>query len=211
MAALSVTLGAAGADAASPEFHVTSVVGSGGVVKGASNDNLFSFQGFTIKCVENGGVKGVRYESTLPKTGTSATVKAAYGNAGKGCTAFGVSASVEMKSCDYVWDLIEKSSPATATFGIKCTTAGDAIAFSASSLPCTVSFPAQTGLAHMTFLSSGGAEPTDVTASFTVEKTKYTATGVGCPKAGTFEDGKYTGTVTLEAFESATKVGFHVF
>jgi len=209
--AIGAFVGAAGVQAAAPEFHVTSNGGSGGVVKGASNDNVFTVQGGNVKCVENGGVKGARFETTLPKTGTEATVKAAYGNAGKGCTAFGVAAIVHMGSCDYLLKAVAGSNPPTAKVDIKCDTDGDAIAITASSLPCTITIGPQTGLTHVIFANNEGSEPTDVTASITVEKIKYTVIGLGCSKAGTFEDGKYTGTTTLEAFEGAPKVGFHVF
>jgi len=209
------------ARAAAPEFHVTSTGMGLERVKGASNDHVLTLQGGNVKCVENGGVKGARFETTLPKTGTEATVSAAYGNAGKGCTAFGVAATVKMNSCDFRLAATAKSNPATATLAIECGSLPNYIEIVASSLPCTITIGAQNALHHVVFSNSGGFEPTDVTATIAIEAgftgiiphpgIKYTASGAGCPSPGTRTDGKYTGTVTLEAFEGVFEVGFHVF
>jgi len=212
--------GAAGAQAVAPEFHCTSTT-ENCVLTAQSNDHVFSFQGGTFKCIENGGVKGARSEATIPKTASSITVTTALGNAGKGCTFLGASLVPNMKSCDLVYNLVAGSLPPTATVDIKCNTAGDAITFTAASLPCTLTLGPQTGIGHIVFTNSGGAEPTHVKAEKTTSKIKYTATGVGCPKPGTFEDGQITGTTTIEGFNDegvggppykmGSKVGFHVF
>src|SRR5215213_2218497 len=181
-------LAAAAAQAESPTLVLTA---STGTVKGGSNDNVLTVQGGSTKCVENGGVKGSRYEATVTsEKSTEVTVKAAFGNGTKGCTAFGVASTVNMKSCHQVWKMVKASNPATATVDIVCTTAGDAITITASSLPCTITIAPQSGLQHIVLKKSGESEPTDVTVEFTTEKTKYTMTGVGCAKAGTFEEGK---------------------
>jgi len=202
-------IGAAAAQAESPTFVATTATG---FTKASSNDNIWGVQGGNVKCVENGGVKGARFEGTMTaeKT-TETTITAAYGNAGKGCTAFGVAASVNMKSCEYVWKMVKGSNPATATVDVVCTTAGDVITITASSLPCTVTIGPQTGIGHIVFKNSNTAEPTDVNAEYTTGNTKYTNTGVGCPKVGSFADGTYTGSATYESFNtSGVKVGFHV-
>jgi len=196
------------AQAESPTFVLTAATGK---FKGSSNDHIFTVQGGNVKCVENGGVKGARFEGTLTaEKSTEVTVTAAYGNAGKGCTAFGVAATVNMKSCHYRFTAVKGSNPPTALVDVICTTAGDEITVTASSLPCTVTVGPQTGLIHA-LLTNAGPEPTHVNAEITVGKIKYTASGVGCPKPGTFEDGSYTGTVTLEGFDTTgKKVGLHI-
>jgi len=206
-----MAMSAVAAVAAQAESATLVLTGSPGTLKGASNDNVFTVQGGNVKCVENSGVKGARFEGAVTaEKSKEVKVTAAYGNGSKGCTAFGVAATVNMKSCHYLFKSVTNSNPPTATVDVTCTTAGDAITVAASSLPCTITVSPQTGLSHVVFTNSGGAEPTDVLVDITVKNIKYTSTGVGCPKAGTFEDGEYNGTVTLEGFNSSgTKVGLH--
>jgi len=198
-----------------PELHCTSST-TGCTLWGQSSGHVFSLQGATVGCKQYEGVAGARFEATVPKTGTSATIKAAYGVGGKGCTW-----PVQVNGCDYTLNFIEGSSPATATVDITCTAGGN-ITLTAVAYDCTITIGPQNGLGHVTFSNSGGAEPTDVTAEFSLEKIKYTATGSWCPKPGTSEDGKYQGTLTLEGFEDpgpagsepypkGNKVGLHVF
>jgi|SRR5215213_7714462 len=200
---------AAAAQAESPTLVLTG--SASGTVKGSSNDNVFTVQGGNVKCVENSGVKGARFEGTVTaEKSTEVKIKAAYGNGSKGCTAFGVAATVNMKSCEYVFKSVKGSNPATATVNVACSVAGDAITVTASALPCTVTVGPQTGLAHVVFKNSNTAEPTDVNVEITVSSIAYTASGVGCPKPGSFADGNYAGSVTLEGFNTAgTKVGLH--
>src|SRR5215213_8381790 len=199
--AMSSISAVADSQAAAPELHVTNI--GGGTIKGTSNNLVLTVQGGNVKCVENGGVPGARFESTVPDTGTSATVSAAYGNAGKGCTAFGVAAAVNMKSCDYVVRMFTGTNPPVGLVDVKCSTVGDAITVTASSLPCTLTIGPTVGIGFINWGNVGGAEPTYANADFALENIPYTATGVGCPKAGSFLDGRYYGRVPLRAFNGS--------
>lgn len=211
--ATSAIAAAAGAQAVTPEFHLTAGSGTG-TAKGSSNDNVFTVEGGNVKCTEKASVPGAQFEVTgQPLTSTTAVVVPIY----KNCKAFGVEATVAMEGCTYLFHLVEGSSPPTAKVDVVCPT-GKSITVSAPSLPCTITIGAQTGLEHVTFTNSGGTEPTDITANIAIGESPkkaitYTKTGAGCPGgAGTGTNGKYTGTVTLRGFNSAgTQVGLHVF
>ncbi len=220
--AMSAVVAASGAQAVVPQFHCTSTT-ENCIVTGKSNIGKLLVTNVEVKCKENTGVAGARYEATIPKTGTTATITAAYGNptTGKGCTLASLPLTVNMNGCDYTFNSVEPEAglEGTATVDINCP-AGKVIEIVSPSAPCTITIEPQTGLKHVTFTNSKTPEPTDVTANVTVTGIATISHGAGCPcpETETLKNGSLTDTITLEGFndEPATKiegakVGFHVF
>ncbi len=201
-------LWAISAQAANPELHCTVSVTNTCTLTGTDiKGQTFTFDGFNYRC-------NSPFAATLNTKTASvvSSVATSYTN----CRAFGVAATVNMEGCTYTFNLVAASRPATANFSIVCP-AGKTIVWNFPTLPCTITVPAQDNLPHIVLENSGGAEPTDVVAKFTISGITYTETGLWCPSPGTKNNGTINGESTLEGFNDngqnqaeGNKVGLHV-
>ncbi|HEX8752683.1 MAG TPA: hypothetical protein VF731_04625 [Solirubrobacterales bacterium] len=125
----------------------------------------------------------------------------------KECTAFGfVGATVNPEGCKYRFNLVEGSSPPTATVDVVCPS-GQSI--KVSTLSCVVSVGSQTGLSHAVFANNGSGETRDLKVSVTVSGVAYTASS-GCSKPGSFTNGTLNGEATVKADSGSSQQGLWV-
>jgi len=192
LAAIAIAVAAAmsaSAASAAPLFHAESEPVT---FKGTSSNNTFITNAGEVAC-STSSFSG----TNSTKTSTTATLTPAY----SGCKAFGlIGATVSTNECSYVFHLVEGSSPPTAIVDIECP-AGNEITIEA--IGCVVHVPAQSGLGHVVFANKGTKATRGLEATVTVSGITYTATG-GCPSAGTASNGVYSGTVTIQGFNSSS-------
>ena len=186
---------ASAASAAAPEFHSESAPVT---FKGSQTEkHKFTTSAGTVEC------KVAAFEGTnSATTSTTATLSASY----KECTAFGfLSATVNMRSCDYLFHLVAGSNPPTATTDVVCTTAGDFI--EVSTFGCTAKVFAQNGLTHTTFANAEpetegepAPEDRDIDATINVTNVAYNLSAF-CPGGGGNKTGGvYEGKATIQGF-----------
>jgi hypothetical protein len=199
-ATFALTAVAASAAQAAPLFHAEVAPVT---YKGEQTEkHKFTTSAGTVEC-SKASFEGTNSE----KTSSTVTLNAKY----ESCTAFGfLNATVSMNSCDYLFHLVEGSSPPTATVDIVCSKAGDQITI--STFGCTTDVPPQTGLKHVTFANAGSGTSRDVLATIKVEGIHYTTTSESCPNvgAGTFTNGIYEGTATIKGFSGTKQQGIWV-
>lgn len=100
------------------------------------------------------------------------------------CSAVGQTATVNMNGCSFELE-------AAGNMDIICPE-GKGITYSAPNPVCDVVIPAQANKGTVTYTNVETAGSKEITVSPNVADLKYTATGAGCPEAGTFENGTYT-------------------
>lgn len=182
---------AASALAQASEFHAAS--GPNVSIFGEQTEQLtLSTDSGTTKCTQ------VLFEGTAPSStsGTTTAQELTLTPTITGCTAFGLTSTVDMNGCEYT--ITGAGTPAlTADFDIVCNkTAGKLI--ETTTLTCTVTTPAQTLSGHITFSNGPGNH---VNANFTVNGMTYEGHGF-CPglTATTLtHNGTYTGQATFRA------------
>lgn len=141
----------------------------------------FTVEGKTIECKENA------YHAVLSEPSSTLTVTPSY----KGCTAFGLAATVEMEGCTYVLHVAEKESTDNylAYADVSCP-AGKSIKISVPSVGCKLEVKSQNELGTVDLVDDTGASPKkDVTVQPTLKGIAYTVTqdGAFCPLSGTGE------------------------
>jgi hypothetical protein len=194
LAALVVSmLGSTAAEADSPQFRCVSF-STECRVAGSTNDIVLNVAGGNNKCIESKGTPGVQLFTNAPRDTPSLSLYQIYG--GK-CYGFGGIATVSPEGCSWQLSL---TSEAQATVGLVCPP-GKAMIWDVPSLPCTTTFPAQSGLTGTT-VTNVSSSPKTVSVTWSVKGLTYTKKGAGCPEgSGTKSDGKMTGTTTLKAWE----------
>ena len=196
-----LALSAVGASAASAEgvYSVSSTPATGTATSELGND-IFTTEAGNVECESS-------FSATQnEKTASTLTVKATYTN----CKAFGLSATVEMMSCDYLFTTPETNGGVhlwKAKVHVKCSTAGDAITITAGT--CKVSVGAQSPAGQVdiknTTTTTNPHVNADVDVKATVTGISYTVTQDGflCPFNG-------AGAKTGATYTQKNEVTFHV-
>jgi hypothetical protein len=121
------------------------------------------------------------------------------------CTFGGVfSPSIFQNGCKFVWHVENAGPPYTGSIDIKCPTEKgiEIVASSGGEKYCTVTIPPQTGLKGMSLANAGTGSGRTIAATFNVTGIKYSQVAYlegGKCTTGAFENGTYTGGVTLSA------------
>jgi hypothetical protein len=128
-------------------------------------------------------------------SGTTLTVTPNY----ETCTLGGLAATVTMNGCEYRFNSV---SAGTASVNVVNCTPGKTIVVVKGN--CTISIGEQGPLSTVTFTNAGSGSTADSLATADVTSITNTQTGSECPDPGLeSSDGKYTGTVTVKAWEIA--------
>jgi len=145
----------------------------------------------------NGGLSGPASDLTLATFVYRFSCSSApYG--GSGFTIFA-------HGCADTVSLLNAGPPYVGQFGVTCP-GENPYQFNfpvTETVTCTISIPEQNGLDEVSFENLGEGAEQSVKVGFEVTGLKYTITGgpkLIC-KSGEYEDGTYSGTVTLDAFE----------
>lgn len=141
--------------------------------------------------------------ATFTGTGSAATTTQTITPHYTGCTAFGLSATVTLNGCDYLFH--SQASGLNGTVDIVCSGSNEIKIDTAGGL-CDTHVKPQTGLGGITFANNGNH--IDVTAKVTTIHAVVTGKFL-CPvttSTKTYTDSKYTGTVTLKGDNGATKI-----
>jgi len=170
---------------------------------GKTSHQVFDAAGATVTCA---GVSGHGLVTT--PTATTVTLDVNYYGP---CTFVGQSASVSMGSCDYT---VTSHGTVSITDSTGGSCAANPITISVPSPPCTVTVSNAAGVNqnkhHIKFHNLGSGSSREVTIEPTVTGISYTATGSGCPTAGSASNGEYTTgnvIVTGEVKNGTTMVG----
>lgn len=202
--AAAFALSAVAATAASADqVHSGSASGTTNLTGFLSGVNQLDTPGGNIKCNEFSGKTS--YAGTTATTVTVSSVT--YG----ACTAFGLTAHIDMMGCDYK---LVGSGATTGVIHVECPTTGgglkDEITVIATQggVPlCTIDVPAQT--LNGTVANVAGT-PDDINltpeANAVIDYTVTYASGEGTKcgtKGGHTNEGRYTGTITAKAYSDA--------
>jgi hypothetical protein len=183
--AMALTAVVASAAQAAPLFHVEEAPAT--ITGTQTTRQVFTTESGTVEC-ENATFNGTSSVTTTASQELSASYS--------GCTAFFFfGATINMNGCKYKFNLVEGSSPPTATADLVCA-AGKEIEIEAPF--CKVTVPAQTGLKHIVFSNTGTKTGRDIDANVTIEGIKYTSQA-GCSNAGTYTNGTLNGGATVKA------------
>lgn len=192
LALAAISAFASAAQALPPEFHVEKAPAT---LKGQGlNAHRMTFDGGVVQC-NNSTFHGTQEALTT----TTMTLTPTYA----GCTAFGfVGVPIDVNGCAFLLHLVAGSNPPTATSDIECPV-GQEITITAPF--CTIHIEPQVGLSHVIIDNQGAGAARDSVATFTLTGIKYTETA-GCPGPGagvTTNNGTYTGSATVQAFNEA--------
>ena len=170
---------------------------------GKTSHQVIDYAGATVTCA---GLSGHGLVTT--PTATTVTLDVNYYGP---CTFIGQSLSISMGSCDYTITSHGTFSITDATGG-SC--AANPITYTVPSPPCTVTMSnaggANQNKHHVKFHNLGSGSSREVTLEPTVTGISYTATGSGCPIAGSASNGEFTTgnvIVTGEVKNGTTMVG----
>jgi len=145
---------------------------------GKTAHQVFDFAGASLTCggaVGEATVEGAA--TTFSEFQSSLLVEVAT------CSFLGQKAEVKLSAnCGWVFH-------SNGTADIKCG-GGEELTISVPTPFCHITVPGQSGNGSVSFSNIGA--PTEMTMQATVTGTKYTATGAGCPIAGTFSNGIWT-------------------
>jgi len=202
LAVLSMAVAASAASAA--QFHIEGTTGPFTVKahQVSEENHVFTIEGgLTTKC------KTASFEGT--QAGTSATtlqVHPVYG----GCTAFGLSATINTHSCNY--EFLEPTGTGPFTGKVNIVGCGtEPIQITAGT--CEVTVGNQGPLSQVTY-ENLARTPKEVLVKAEVSGIRYTKVKDGflCPLngTGTLEDGTYKGNTETEGFEGTIKRGVFV-
>jgi hypothetical protein len=164
----------------------------------ASENHVFTIEGgLSTKC------KKATFEGTVGATEVSTLeVTPSYSE----CTAFGLSATVNMHSCKYKFLEPAGSGPFTGNLNLVCGSEPATI----TAGTCEVTVTSQENRGTLTY-NNEATSPKTVLVEANVTGLKYTKVKDGflCPLSGTGtrEDGTYTGNTTAKGFEGATQKG----
>lgn len=108
--------------------------------------------------------------------------------------------TINWGGCEDTLDLLNAGPPYVAEYGLDCP-AGNVYQFGLGSL-CVISLPDQSGLAQVDLENTGSGSSRAVNVDIEVTGLKYTLSGntFFC-KNGTYEDGTYTSSKTLKAYD----------
>lgn len=197
VAVLAMSAMAASAAQGAVEFHSSSGAATLTTTPdgtGKTAHQVFDAAGGTITCNTVSGEASIGGSTAAAVQSTTITYS---GN----CNFVGQAATVNMNGCNYNFH-------ANGEVDIVCTGSNE-ITFSVPSPVCDVVVPPQTGLGTVTYHNINSN--TEVTLEPHVTGITYTATGAGCPTAGTFSDGNYTtGNVIITAEQGSTMVPIKV-
>lgn len=112
----------------------------------------------------------------------------------------GMTLTINSNGCVDTVDLLNSGPPYIGEFGISCPSESP-YQFNLGGL-CTISIPAQTGLAQVDLENTGEGAERAVHAAIDAEGLKYTISGLKflCEN-GEYENGTYSGTATLKGFD----------
>lgn len=213
LALVTVVLSAVGASVASGnEFHSSSASGTTYLTAEQIGTNQLDTAGGTWKC---GTVKGKgSYAGTTTSAATLSSITYS------ACTAFGLTAHVDMMGCDY---RLTGENETTGTQSIECPTTGGGVTDEITVTPtqggvgvCTLEIPEQE--ISLGIVSEAGSPedikttPSASTITYRVTYNPADHTKTKCGTQGTHHDGIFTGSTTLTAFEDAehaSKVALH--
>ena len=142
-------------------------------------------------------------------TAATATASLSLSPAMSQCTALGLGATWNMKSCSYKHNVLNSGPPYTASMDISCSTGGDEIVITTA--VCTIKIPPQSGLKGIGLENSGAGSERAVVSTYNLTAITYKLEG-GCPsKSGTYTDGAYSGSVELSGLNGEGKAdGFYL-
>ena len=152
--------------------------------------DIFTVKAGTVNCNE------ITYAGT---TTVATTTTLDLSPSFKGCTGFGfVNTTIDPNGCSYRLHTGKEGSSTQGT-SIVCPEGKEGIVVTAFN--CWVTIPPQSGLKTVTYTNGEG----DITVDFNLAGVKYTQTSKSFPGCtnGTFTDGKYVGTTTLQATDTA--------
>ncbi|HEX6687676.1 MAG TPA: hypothetical protein VF085_03300, partial [Solirubrobacterales bacterium] len=115
------------------------------------------------------------------------------------CTPPFGSGSISPNGCEYKLHVANSGPPYTGQLEVVCPKEKSyELSFTSGAVTCTMAIPAQTGLNGVSFKNTGTGSARAVEVSFNVTGLKYSLKGppLLC-KAGAYENGTYTGTMTL--------------
>ena len=144
--------------------------------------------GGEVKCTGTLGGKLTSAASALPLT-----------TAFSSCTAFGLSATVAMKSCGYTLQVAAGGPPFTGTASIACSKEGDEIAVTPMMFGfpvCTMTVPPQ-ALGSVGYENLGSGKTEHVLAKISGSGIKYQGSSSVCNSAGWHTDGTFKGGIDL--------------
>ncbi|MGC1853522.1 MAG: hypothetical protein WA687_13915 [Solirubrobacterales bacterium] len=108
-------------------------------------------------------------------------------------------ASIFTNGCEYILHVANSGPPYTGQLQLACP-AGKAyeLIFTSGGTSCTIAFSPQTSSGGVSYANKGAGSNRAITVTFNVTGLKYVLKGppLIC-KAGSYEDGTYTGTMTL--------------
>jgi hypothetical protein len=133
----------------------------------------------------------VAYAGTLASTASEVKVTPTYAE----CKQQGIAATVKANSCYYVLHISNAGPPYVGTYDVACSKVGDVIEIKTAA--CTTTVGSQTGLGGVAYTNAGTGSGRYVKVSYTTTGIKYTESGIGCSKTGTFETGTYSGGTSL--------------
>jgi hypothetical protein len=202
--AATFALGAVAASPASAIYELHSGSGSG-------TTYLTAVQTVTAQLdTEKGNIKCTTVTGKGSFTGTTDLVSTIEDPTFSGCTAFGVTAHIDMMGCDF---LIEGSGISSGVVHIECPTTAGGVTHEITITPtqggvpiCHIDLGEQTGVFSIT--NEKLPSPDDIVNSLTTKTLTYRVTPVGentkCGSAGLRHDGALTNPVTVRAYSDVT-------
>jgi hypothetical protein len=197
-------IGAVSASAAQAGDFTVGTPGSGSALITAETDviNEFTINNGIVRCTT------ITIPATTVSNGTT-TVEVAPKYTG--CKAFGVNAEIDMNGCTYLFHTTAAAGGA-ATVDIKCPTVGGVkqqIVVTPTGLACKPTIGEQAGLTGLIFTNAVNATTgkDDLTLDVNINPLKEEGKGIkytepaGCAKPGTWTNGRYIGSVTINGFE----------
>ena len=171
---------------------------------GVEKNDRFTTDGGTVECTT------ADYTGTqAAKSTSSVTLTPVY----SGCTFAGLSADVDMNSCDYRFTI---GAATTGEVHLECTTAGDEITVTVgpTATPrCIIHVPPQT-IGGITYSNTGTTTTREITASINTATLHYSQTaGTGsgaCATADNTTNGSYIGAAKVTGFIGSSHFGLFV-
>ncbi len=188
-----LTAGAAAGDTFTAEKYPVTLTGDQD-----GQIDQFTTQAGVTKC------NTITYVGTVTGPTTTLTLFPTY----SGCSQLGLTSTIDMNGCDYLFHINSAAGNTTATTDIVCP-AGKEITKTTPSIgtpKCITHIPPQTGLEVASFTNIGSGTTREITIDLHLEKIKYTQTR-GTAETGNCEtrdsqaDGTYIGKIRLTGEE----------
>jgi hypothetical protein len=154
-----------------------------------------------VKC----GIRSANLVTSTTFPTTSIQTRVAFGE----CTVDGEKAAGVANECEYLFNLVAGSNPATATLKIICPGTKE-IEF--ESAKCRVFIPPQENLKHVVYSNNEAAKPPEAVETFSITGLKYWIYS-GCrgeSKTESKTNGIYTDGLKMQATSGGLQVGFWV-